>query len=301
MLSSLSHLQLVAFGSATLGVVSGALGSFAVLRKQSLMGDAVSHAALPGVMLVFLLWQTKEPLALVLGAAAAGWCCTLLVLRITQTTRIPPDTVLCGAMSVFFGAGVLLQTYIQKAGVGGASQAGLDRFIIGNAALLLQRDVELMLVLGAATLAVMLLFWKEFKLLSFDPAFAASIGRPTRMFDILLTTLLVIAIVIGLQSVGVVLMSAMVVAPGVAARQFTHKLGRMVALAAFFGGASGVAGTLISDALEGVPTGPAIVLCATAIVVAALLFAPERGLLSRWRRRARPAISKELGQVGDAS
>jgi manganese/zinc/iron transport system permease protein len=276
-------LQTVTLGTAILGGVSGSLGSFAVLRKQSLLGDAVSHASLPGVMLVFLVTRSKAPLPLVIGAGAAGWIATLLILRLTRTTRIPTDTAMCGVMSVFFGIGILLQTYIQK-NVLDASQAGLNHFLFGQAALMLTRDVQLMAALGGAAIAVRLLFWKEFKLLSFDPAFAASLGWPTRMLDVVLTTLLVTAIVIGLQSVGVVLMSALIVAPGAAARQWTDRLGRMVVISAALGAASGILGTVISDLLTRVPTGPAIVLVATAFVLVSLLIAPRRGLL--WRGRA---------------
>lgn len=269
---------LVATGTAILGVVSGALGSFAVLRKQSLLGDVLAHASLPGVMLVYLLFRSKAPWPLLLGAAAAGWLCTIVVARLARTTRLPGDTILCGTMSIFFGIGIVLQTYIQHH-VRDASQAGLDRFLFGQAATLLDRDVLWMAILGGVALAIMLLFWKEFKVLSFDPDFAASLGWPIRRLDILLLTALVLAIVIGLQSVGVVLVSALVVAPGAAARQWTQRLGMMVTLAGLFGGISGVAGTYLSEQWQRTPTGPAIVLCATAIAVVSLVAAPRRGLL----------------------
>ncbi len=273
---------LVASGSAILGLVSGAMGCFAILRKQSLLGDVVSHAALPGVMLVFLLFRSKAPLPLLLGGAITGWLCTLVVLRITRSTRIPPDTALCGTMAVFFGAGILLQTYIQHH-VRDASQAGLDRFLFGQAATLLDHDVMWMAILGGIALGVMGLLWKEFKLLSFDPEFAASLGWPVRLLDVILMSALVLAIVVGLQSVGVVLMSAMVVAPGTAARQWTDRLGGMVALAGTFGAIAGVAGTWLSEKVQHTPTGPAIVLCATALAALSLLVAPRRGLLWKFR------------------
>ena len=144
-----------------------------------------------------------------------------------------------------------------------------------------------MAVLGGAALLVMALFWKEFKLLSFDPEFGATLGCPMRGLDVLLTTLLVIAIVIGLQTVGVVLMSAMIVAPAAAARQWTDRLGVMVVLAGFFGALAGVSGAVISSAGAGLSTGPVIVLCASAIVLVSLLFAPNRGLVWRWARQQR--------------
>lgn len=278
-------LRTVALGSATLGVVSGALGSYAVLRKQSLLGDAMSHAALPGVVAAFILTRSKEPLVLILGALVAGWLGTLGLLSITRSTRLKDDSVLGLVLSVSFGLGLMLLTFVQK--MPDATQAGLDKFLFGQAATLLQRDVTMMAIIGALILLLILVFWKEFKLLSFDPGFGASLGFPMRGLDVLLTTLLVAAIVVGLQTVGVVLMSAMVVAPAVAARQWTNRLSVMVALAALFGALAGVTGAVISAAGAGLSTGPTIVLSASSLVVFSLLLAPERGLATAWLRQQR--------------
>lgn len=275
----------VALGAATLGIVSGALGTFAVLRRQSLLGDAISHAALPGIALAFLLTGSKAPLVLILGAAVAGWLGTLAVMSVVNHTRIKDDAALGIILSVFFGFGLVLLTFIQR--LPDASQAGLDKFLFGQAAALLVQDVITMAALGTITLFLMVLFWKEFKLLSFDPEFGASQGFPMRGLDILLTTLLVIAIVIGLQTVGVVLMSAMIVAPAAAARQWTDRLSIMVGLSAAFGALAGVSGALLSSSASQLPTGPIIVLCISAIVVFSLLFAANRGLVWRWFQQRR--------------
>ncbi len=280
------HLQKVALGSATLGVVSGALGTYAVLRKQSLLGDAISHAALPGIALAFLLTRSKAPLVLVAGAAAAGWIGTLLVMSIVRSTRIKYDTALGLVLSVFFGFGLVLLTYLQRK-VSDAQQAGLDKFIFGQAGTLLEQDVLTMAVLGALALVVLIVLWKEFKLLSFDPDFGASLGFPMRLLDVILTTLLVVAIVIGLQTVGVVLMSAMIVAPAAAARQWTDRLSVMVVLSAGFGALAGVSGAVISSSAQRLPTGPTIVLCASAIVLGSLVLAPQRGIFWSWLRQVR--------------
>jgi manganese/zinc/iron transport system permease protein len=292
-------LRTVALGAGTLGIISGALGSYAVLRKQSLLGDAMSHAALPGIALAFVLTRSKEPLVLMLGAAAAGWVATLLVTAIIKNTRIKQDSALGLALSVFFGFGLVLLTFIQKQA--DASQAGLDRFLFGQAATLLESDVVTMAALGAVVLALMLLFWKELKLLSFDPSFGASIGFPIPVLDVLLTTLLVVAIVVGLQTVGVVLMSAMVVAPAVAARQWTDRLGVMVGLAALFGAIAGVSGAFFSRTTEDLPTGPTIVLCISALAVLSLALAPNRGLAwnwaRQWRNRRRLQVETVLGNM----
>jgi manganese/zinc/iron transport system permease protein len=276
-------LRTVALGAAVLGVVSGSLGTFAVLRGQSLLGDAISHAALPGIALAFLLTGSKAPFVLVLGAGVAGWLGTLAVMEITGRSRVPFDAALGLVLSVFFGLGLVLLTYIQR--LPDVNQAGLDKFLFGQAAALVTADVVVMAALGGVALLVMGLFWKELKLLLFDPDFGAALGFPIRRLDVLLTTLLVVAIVIGLQTVGVVLMSAILIAPAAAARQWTDRLGAVVALAAGFGAASGVAGAVLSATTARLPTGPTIVLCAAALVLASLLFAPGRGLLAAaWRR-----------------
>ena len=295
-------LRTVALGSAALGLTSGALGTFAVLRRQSLLGDAISHAALPGVAVAFLLTGSKAPLVLVGGAALAGFLGTLVVMGVTRTTRVKYDSALGIVLSVFFGVGLVLLTFIQRQP--DASQAGLDRFLFGQAAGLLQRDLVTMAVLGGIALAVMLLVWKELKLLAFDPDYGASLGFPMRALDVLLTSLLVIAIVVGLQTVGVVLMAAMVIAPFAAARQWSDRLGVTAALAGAYGALAGVAGTVLSSETERLPTGPTIVLCATAIVVVSLLFAGRRGLVwqavrgRRDRRRLRlAAVLADLSEL----
>jgi manganese/zinc/iron transport system permease protein len=136
-----------------------------------------------------------------------------------------------------------------------------------------------MAIVGAGVLVCVVALWKEFKLISFDPGYAHAIGLPVARLNVALTTLIVVVVVIGLQTVGVVLMSAMLVAPGAAARQWTNRLGSMVVLSAVFGALAGVSGALISSFEARLPTGPVIVLCASAIVVVSLIFAPERGLL----------------------
>ncbi len=273
-------LRTVALGAGLLGLVSGALGAFAVLRRQALLGDAISHAALPGIALAFLLTGSKAPLVLVVGAALAGWLGAALITSVTERTKVTYDSALGIMLSVFFGIGLVLLTYIQR--MPAANQAGLDSFLFGQAAALVARDVQTIGLLGALVLLLLAIFWKEFKLLSFDAEFAGTLGFPVARLDHLLTGLLVVAIVIGLQTVGVVLMSAMIVAPGAAARQWTNRLGTMVLLAGLIGALSGVGGAVVSARAANVPTGPAIVLLVSSIVAVSLLFAPVRGLV--WRR-----------------
>ncbi|NMA82862.1 MAG: metal ABC transporter permease [Epulopiscium sp.] len=270
-------LRVVSLGSILLGIISGVLGSFAVIKKQSLLGDAISHAALPGIALVFLLTNSKKTEVLLLGALVSGLLATFIILSIVRNSRIKFDSALALILSVFFGGGLVLLTYIQK--TPNANQAGLDKFIFGQASTLLKRDVTLMGVMGVILIGMVILFWKEFKITAFDAEFAQSLGFSVTKINIILSAMIVAAIIIGLQTVGVILMSAMLIAPAVAARQWTDNFSIMVFLSALFGALSGFIGTLISSMAEKLPTGPTIVLVISMIVFISLTLAPNRGLV----------------------
>ena len=281
----------VALGSAILGFLGGALGSFAVLRRQGLFGDALAHATLPGVCVAFVLTGSKAPIVLLLGAGLSAGLGALLILAVVSGTRIKQDAILGIVLSVFFGAGVVLLTYI--AGSGDAAQSGLDRFVFGQAATIVRDDVVTMGLLALVALTVTALLFKEFKLLSFDPAFAASLGYPVKGLNVLLTSLIVVAVIVGIQAVGVVLMAAMLITPAAAARQWTERLSTMLLLSALFGAFSGVSGALVSASGSNLPTGPLIVLVATGILVFSLLLGRRRGFLPAWvraRRNRREAL-----------
>ncbi|GGD18441.1 zinc ABC transporter permease [Hyunsoonleella pacifica] len=253
------------------------LGSFAVLRKQSLLGDAISHAALPGIAIAFLLTGAKNSNTLLVGALVSGLLGTFWIRGIIKKTHLKSDTALGLILSLFFGFGMLLLTFIQKQP--NANQAGLDKYLFGQAATLIETDVWMMAIVTGICLFVLLLFWKEFKILLFDADYTKTLGFNTKTIDILITTFIVLAIVLGLQTVGVVLMSAMLLAPAAAARQWTNSLGIMVFLAAVFGAFSGVFGTAISATQNNLSTGPVIVIVASIFVLISFIFSPSRGLL----------------------
>ncbi len=253
------------------------LGSFAVLRKQSLLGDAISHASLPGIAIAFLITSTKETNVLLIGALLSGLLGAFWIRGIIKNTHLKTDTALGLVLSVFFGFGMLLLTFIQK--MPNANQSGLDKFLFGQAATLMEKDVWFMGIVFLISLAVVLFFWKELKLLLFDADYAKTLGFNTKFLDLLITSFIVVGIVLGLQTVGVVLMSAMLLAPAAAARQWTDKLGVMIVIASVFGAFSGIIGTGISASQSNLSTGPVIVLVAAVFVVISFIFSPSRGLL----------------------
>lgn len=290
--------QTVLIGAALLGAISGILGAFAVLRQQSLLGDALSHAALPGVCLGFLIAGGRDLGSVLVGAFATGTVAALAVMLIVRRTRLKTDAALGIVLSVFFAVGIVLLTVIQTQG--GAGSLGLMTFLFGQAAAILRSDLWIMGGIGLAALVLVLAFWKEFKLVSFDADYARAQGLPVTVLETALTVMVSLAIVMGLQLVGVVLMVALLIAPAAAARQWTNSLGTMVLLSSLIGAASGAAGALVSASARGLATGPVVVLIASGAVLVSLLLAPGRGLL--WQavatRKARARISD--GRVLDA-
>ena len=294
-------LRYVALGSTILGVTSGALGCFTVLRKQSLFGDALSHAALPGIGFAYIFAGTKDSMLLMLGAAVFAWFGGIVTLAITSTTRIKQDAALGITLSVFFGLGVVLLTYLQS--IGGPSQGGLDRFLFGQASALIETDVINLGILAAGCFVVLIIFFKELKIATFDSAFGQSMGFTTKYLSALLTSVIVVAVVIGLHTVGVVLMVSMLIAPAAAARQWISSLKNMLILSAIFGGISGVIGSMISSTTEGMSTGPVIVITITAILGISLFFSPKNGYLFQYlrKRKQRQSNLNEISTTGENS
>jgi manganese/zinc/iron transport system permease protein len=281
-----ANTQWVLAGCLLLGLSSGILGSFAYLRKHSLIGDVMAHAALPGICIAFILYGTKSIGLFMIGAAGSGLLAAFLISYITKHSRIKEDTAMGLVLSVFFGFGIVLLTQIQHSS-NGANQSGLDDFLFGQAASLVGVDVKIMMTVATFLIVITFLLFKEFKLLCFDPQYGQGLGLPMGFLNFLLMGLIVASVVIGLQAVGVVLMAAMLITPAIAARYWTDRLETMVMLAGLFGGLSGTIGTLVSTLTTNLPTGPLIVLAAALLFLISFIFAPKRGLLMKAYRQIR--------------
>ncbi len=273
------NVRYVTFGMVLLGICSGVVGVFAFLRKRTLVGDAISHSVLPGVCLAFMLTGTKNIGVLLIGAFITGWLSIVAIDIITSRSRIPADAAIGLVLSVFFGVGILLLTSIQKSGI--ASQAGLDIFLFGNAASLIGRDLISFTALCLVILAVVALLYKEFKLISFDRDFALATGIPVRTIEIVLASLTVLTVTVGIQSVGVVLMAALLITPAAGASYWTDNLKVMLVVSAFFGALAGISGAFVSYTAPGMPTGPWVISAISVIALGSIFFAPKKGWLTR--------------------
>ncbi len=276
--------RLVLVSTTLLGIAGGLAGSFLLLRKRSLMGDALSHATLPGIVLAFMFavhftGTGRSFAVLITGAAVTGLLGCVVVLLIRSLTRVKDDAAMGIVLSVFYGAGVVLLSIVQH--MPEAGTAGLESFLYGKTASMVRADFYL--VSGAAVISLIasLALFKEFRLLCFDEGYARSMGWPTHALDVLMLLLVTLVTVVGLQAVGVVLIIAFLIIPAASARMWTSRFGWMLALAAGFGGASGWLGAGLSALAPGLPAGAVIVLTAAALFVLSLLAGPDRGVIAR--------------------
>lgn len=295
--------RMVFFGTMTIGLVAGALGSFAYLRKQALISDVISHAALPGTLVAFLAAVTvlgvdgRNMLGLIIGAVIVGTIAVLFANGVTNTTKLRIDSAMAVSLTLFFGLGMVLMRIINNGVFPG--KGGIQDYLFGNASVMTIADLRTSLITGALALVLMVVFWKEFALRTFDPDHARVLGFNARTVDILMFTTIVIAIVIGVKAVGLVLMVAFVVTPPAAARQWTTTLTGMVSLAAIFGAVGSGVGAYLAISFGEVPTGPLIVLTLFAIFLISLVCSPRRSIiatvLTRWR--ARKHVKQQLEAV----
>ena len=277
------NIRYVVIGSVLLTASSALVGCFTYLRKRALTGDVIAHSVLPGICIAFILWQEKNPLILLIGAFSTGLLSVFIMEKLARHNRIREDTALALILSVFFGAGILLLTHIQHSG--NSRQSGLDSFLFGQATSMTASDLYVFGGLSIGIILALLLFFKEFAFLAFDEHFARSIGLPVRLLQGLLTSLTVLAVVLGIQAVGVVLMAAMLITPAAAARFWTDKITSMLLLAATFGAVSGITGAYISYISPGMPTGPWIVLIISLTAFVSFVAAPGKGLIYRYFQR----------------
>lgn len=288
-----ANLVWVLIGSVLLGTSASVIGGFAFLRKRSLIGDALAHAALPGVMMAFLLFESRDPLVMFVGAVATSFVGFYLIDWLPKNTKIKADAALAITLSFFFALGLMLLSYIQ--GLEVDNKSGLDKILFGQAAAMTQEDINLLSYVAIFVLACVVLFFQKFRLIAFSVSYARTLGVAVNRYELLLALLIVMSVVVGLQLVGVVLMAAVLLTPIAAARYWSSQLSHILMISALLGGLSAVISTQISYLAPAMPTGPWMVVSLTALFVVSLLFAPEKGFLKRYleHQKLRRKVAEE--------
>ncbi len=276
--------RVVLMGTLLLGIASGALGVFTLLKKQALIGDAVSHSTLPGVVLMFVFTLSKDVSTLLIGAAISAAVSMLLMTFIKKFSKVQNDAILALVLSSFFGFGRFLISLVSRNPE--FSKAKLDDFIFGSAATIIERDVVTLVIVAMIVLVIITVIWKRLKLQIFNDEFYKSLGFSSILIEFLMSFMTILVIVIGIRTVGVILMSALLITPGLAARQWSDKLSINVLMSSLFGALAALLGTLYSVTYEGgMPTGPVIVIVGTLIAITSILFAPKKGIIAKEIKR----------------
>lgn len=275
-------LNLVLIGITLLSIVTSILGVFILLRQQSLLSDAIAHASLPGLIIAFLVTHSRHPCILLCGATISGSIGTALVYSIEHKTKLKKDTILGIILSVFFGIGLMLITLVQRSSV--ANKTLLHKMLFGNISTILPTDIYVIASVAVIVCTTLALFWKDFISIIFDYDYMASIGYPIRTLDAILTTLLILTVVIGLQTVGVMLMSSMIIAPAATAFQWCTRTSSMTLIACIIGVISGICGAFVSCIYSCVPTGPAIVIILNMFVGFSVIFGTKNGIIWKLKK-----------------
>ena len=269
----------VAIGTMLLAMATGIVGTISILKGQSLIGDAVGHASLPGIILAFMISGRKSSLILIFGAIVAGIVAFILIQIIAEGSKIEADTAMAVILSAMFGMGMVLKSYIQgNSKYQGASQSGLASYIFGQAAYILREDVYIILAVSVISLVLFIVFYKEIKVYVFDMVYAYTIGINSRLTSLLIMIITMILIAAGLKAVGAILISSMLITPAVTGLQWSKSYEKVLVIAAVTGAVSAFLGTFISSAVKGFSTGPSIILIMSVIALFSVLFAP-RGIV----------------------
>lgn len=278
--------QIIALGTVILAAVSGMIGCLNVYKGQSLIGDAVGHSSFPGVVLIFMLFQIRNPGLLLMGAIFTGALSYFLIQTANANSKISLDACLAIFLSGFFGLGMVLKSIIQgNPSFTKASQSGLENYIFGQASYMLESDVKWIAIVSGICLAMLILFYKELKLFIFDHDYASFIGISTKTLNFILLFMTISLISVGLKAVGAILISSFLILPCVAANQWSHNFNKVLILSAIFGSISAFIGTAISTLERGFSTGPSIILVSGGIALISMLFGPYGAIMQYIRRR----------------
>ena len=276
-------------GAILVGFFAGTLGSLLYVRKQSLVSDVIGHSSIAGIVGAFVIASLmgadgQSILVLTIGATISGLLAVATTNLIAEKSKVGVEAAMAISLAIYYGGGMVALRLLSFSHFSGRS--GISQYLFGNAATMRQIDVLIVAILGFTALLIVVIFWKEIALFAFDPVGAQAAGFSGNLLIAIVTLCTTVGIVIGVKSVGVVLMVAFAIIPAAAARQWTDHLPVLFLLAGAIGALSGGFGSYLAVSIGKVPTGPVIVVILSLVLAISLVFSPHRSLLAyRYRRR----------------
>ena len=278
-----SSILIIVLGVLLIGLNCGLMGGYIVTRRLSMFGDTLSHAVLPGIAVGFFISQSRNELALMLGAMLSGFFGVAIISTLKKFTKMKADSAMALILSAFYALGISLIAHLQQ--TTGSGAANLENYLFGSLVGLSQSDLPPIIFCLICIVLTFVIMNKELLICGFDPSFARSIGLPVDLIHYFLWVLLAFCIVSSLQTIGVILVSALLIIPASTAWLLTYRMSHLLILSAFVGGTCGLLGCFLSFLNNRLAAGPIIVLCSTAIFFIVLFFSPLRGMVPSWIRR----------------
>ena len=287
----------VFLGTLLLGFTCGIVGVLVVLNKKTLIVDAVSHSILPGICIGFMLSGVKNPVYLISGGMTTGALSVFLVDWVSKVSRIKKDAAIATILSVLFSLGVILLSIIQHSE--NSNQSGLSDFLFGKAATIIHSDLYVFGTMCAIVLVIIPLFYQHFKIALFDYGFAKTIGLNEKLIQSLISGLIVISTAIGIQTVGIILMSALIITPGSSAFFWTNNFKNSIIISGTFAAISSVLGVFISYLSPNMPTGPWIIVMLSTIAILSAFLSKKGILIKRMKsiKNSRKMVSDNVLKI----
>lgn len=288
----ITHATMIFITTGLFGATAGIIGSWLFLEQKSLFADTIAHATLPGITIIFLITHHKHPLLFMLAAITSSLVAAKFIQKLLQTTTLKKDTILGIVLAASFGIGSMLLSKIQQLNL--INSGLITKYFLGNIATIMQQDCSLIIVMSILCLITILIYYKRYNIIIFDPTLSNTLHIPLSYISTIILLVTTLTIVTGLQIIGIILMSSLLINPAAAAYQWTKNLPNLMYLAAFFGLLETTLGIYISSQFHHVPPGPIITIIATIITFFSILFGPE-GVVISWYQNKRQ--TKELSIV----
>lgn len=269
---------IVAVGTMILSFAGGVIGTVSVIKGQSLIGDAIGHAAFPGIVLAFMVVGVTDTFSLTIGAVIFGVIAFFFIQSITNHSKVTLDGALALILSSFFGLGMALKSFVQG-NPSFQNTQGIDDYIFGQAAYMLRLDVYLIIIASVISLLLFVIFYHQIRIFTFDPVYGSTVGINPALINVLVLSMTILLIAVGLKAVGAILIVNLLIAPGVIGMLWSDRFNIVVLIAGLSGAVSAFIGTYISTAYAGFATGPSIIIVLSLLVFISLLFG-KRGLVT---------------------